>query len=164
MDEFDVVVVGGGPAGESAAGRCADGGLRVALVERELVGGECSYWGCVPSKTLIRPGDVLASARRVPGASAAVTGELDLDAALAYRDEMTNSWHDDGAVTWLDDKGITLLRGVGRITADREVEVQATEGSRRVRAARAVILAVGTRPLIPPIDGLRDLPPWDNRS
>ena len=164
MDEFDVVVVGGGPAGESAAGRCADGGLKVALVERELVGGECSYWGCVPSKTLIRPGDVLASARRVPGASAAVTGELDLDAALAYRDEMTNSWHDDGAVTWLDDKGITLLRGVGRITAEREVEVQAADGSRRVRAARAVVLAVGTRPLIPPIDGLRDLPPWDNRS
>lgn len=164
MDEFDVLVVGAGPAGEAAAGRCADGGLRVAIVERELVGGECSFWGCVPSKTLIRPGDVLASARRVPGASAAVEGELDLAAALAWRDEMTNGWHDDSALPWLEEKGITLLRGTGRITGEREVEVASPTGARRVRATRAVILAVGTGPLIPPVEGLRDLPPWDNRS
>ena len=164
MDEFDVVVVGAGPAGENVAGRCADGGLRVAIVERELVGGECSFWGCVPSKTLIRPGDALASARRVPGASAAVQGDLDLAAALAWRDEMTSGWHDEGALPWLDEKGITLVRGSGRLTGERQVEVATADATRRLRATRAVVLAVGTKPLIPPVEGLRELPPWDNRS
>src|SRR5437764_5628069 len=96
MDEVDVIVIGAGPAGETAAGRCADGGLSVAIVERELVGGECSYWGCIPSKTLIRPGGVLAAARRVPGAAAAVTGTVDVPAALARRDYMTSGWRDEG--------------------------------------------------------------------
>src|SRR5437764_3987591 len=121
--ELDVIVVGGGPAGENAAGRCGDGGLSVALVERELVGGECSYWGCVPSKTLIRPGDVLAAARRVPGAAAAVTGEIDLVAALAQRDYMTSSWSDEGQLPWLRDHGIELLRGWGRLDGARTVVV-----------------------------------------
>src|SRR3954463_12108349 len=96
MSEFDVIVVGAGPAGENAAGRVADNGLSVAIIERELVGGECSYWGCIPSKTLLRPGDVIAAARRVPGAAEAVTGRIDVDAALARRDYMTSSWDDKG--------------------------------------------------------------------
>lgn len=164
MDHFDVVVVGGGPAGENVAGRCADGGLRVALVEHELVGGECSFWGCVPSKTLIRPGDALATTRRVPGASAAVTGRIDVPAALAWRDEMTGGWDDTGALPWLDEKRITLIRGRGRLSSEREVEVEAADGIRRLHADRAVVLAVGTRPFLPPVEGLRDLPPWDNRA
>src|SRR5438552_9777137 len=120
-DRFDVVVIGGGPAGENVAGRCSAGGLSTALVERELVGGECSYWGCIPSKTLIRPGDVLAAARRTPGAAAAVAGRLDVAAALARRDYMTSNWHDDGQLSWLDSKGIALIRGTGRLAGERTV-------------------------------------------
>ena len=113
-DQFDVIVIGAGPPVEVAAGRCADGGLSVALVERELVGGECSYWACVPSKTLIRPGDVLAAARRVPVAAEAVTGQLDVAAAFAQRDYMTSSWNDQGALAWVEEEGIELVRGTGR--------------------------------------------------
>src|SRR5689334_23453588 len=106
MNDFDVVVIGAGPAGEVLAGCCADGGLLVALVERELVGGECSYWGCIPSKTLLRPGEALAAARNAPGAREAVSGELDVAAALAWRDFMVSGYDDAGAVPWLDGKGI----------------------------------------------------------
>ena len=164
MDEFDVVVLGAGPAGENAAGRAADNGLTVAIVEPELIGGECSYWGCIPSKTLLRPGDVLAAARRVPGAAAAVTGHIDVAAAFARRDYMTSSWDDAGQVPWLESKNITLFRGHGRITGTRTVEVSTAEGTQQLTARKAVVLATGTVPLIPPIPGLADARPWDNRS
>ncbi|MCK9894593.1 NAD(P)/FAD-dependent oxidoreductase [Frankia sp. AgB32] len=169
MDEdtnVDVIVIGAGPAGENVAGRCADAGLAVAVVERELVGGECSYWGCIPSKTLIRPGEVLAAARRVPGAVSAVIGTADAVAAFARRDWMVSDYSDESQVPWLTDKGVELVRGVGRLTGrPREVEVTAADGARRLlRASRAVVVATGTRATIPPIPGLADAQPWDNRT
>jgi pyruvate/2-oxoglutarate dehydrogenase complex dihydrolipoamide dehydrogenase (E3) component len=163
--EFDVVVVGGGPAGEVVAGRCANGGLRVALVEKELVGGECSYWGCVPSKTLIRPGDVLAAAARVPGVGERLEWSIDIPAALARRDYMTSNWNDIGQEMWLSDHEITLFRGVGRLRGARTVLVSDPDGGEhQLQAGRAVVLATGTTAAIPPIEGLADSRPWTNRD
>src|SRR3954453_2586112 len=163
-NDFDVIVLGAGPAGETAAGRAADHGLSVAIVERELVGGECSYWGCIPSKTLIRPGDVVAAARRVPGAAQAVTGSSDTAAALAQRDYMTSGWDDTGQLPWLEQKGITLVRGVARLEGGRKGAARPHPGARPLTADRAVILATGTVPAVPPIPGLADIGAWSNRD
>jgi pyruvate/2-oxoglutarate dehydrogenase complex dihydrolipoamide dehydrogenase (E3) component len=165
MEDFDVIIVGAGPAGEVIAGRCADGGLRVALVERELVGGECSYWGCIPSKTLIRPGDAIAAARRAPGAAEVVTGQIDVAAALAQRDYMTSNWHDEGQLPWLQEHKITLVRGTGRLEGERTVAVERDGEDRRVLwAEQAVVLATGTSAALPPIEGLAEARPWTNRE
>jgi dihydrolipoamide dehydrogenase len=165
MDEFDVVVIGGGAAGENVAGRCAGCGLSIAVVEAELLGGECSYWACMPSKMLLRPGQALAAVRRVPGAREAVTGELDVAAALARRDWVTGGWDDAGQVAWLDGAGGTLVRGHGRLAGERVVEVAQPDGpTRRLVARRAVVVATGSSAAIPPIEGLREIRTWDSRD
>jgi pyruvate/2-oxoglutarate dehydrogenase complex dihydrolipoamide dehydrogenase (E3) component len=163
-DEFDVIVIGAGPPGENAAGRSADRGFSAAIVEERLAGGECSYYGCIPSKTLIRPGDVLAAARRVPGAAEAVTGTIDVQAAFAQRDYMTNNWDDAGDLKWFESKGISFFRGHGRLAGPRAVEVETAEGKQRLVANKAVVVACGTIPLVPPIEGLAAAKPWDNRD
>jgi dihydrolipoamide dehydrogenase len=165
MDDFDVIVLGAGPPGENAAGRAVDNGLTAAIVESELVGGECSYWACIPSKTLLRPGDVIAAARRVPGAAEAVTGHISAAAAFAQRDYQVSSYDDSGQLPWLEDKGIELVRGIGRLNGERVVEVALREGgSRTLTARRAVVLATGTSAAIPPVPGLAAAAPWTNRE
>ena len=157
---FDVVIIGAGPAGEVSAGRLANGGLEVALVEQHLVGGECSFYACMPSKALLRPGQVLAEARRVPGAAEAVTGELDVERVFERRDAAAHHFSDAEQLPWIEERGIALMRGHGRLASERVVQV----GDETLTARRAVIIATGTKAAIPPIPGLREARPWTNRE
>ncbi|HEV7161653.1 MAG TPA: NAD(P)/FAD-dependent oxidoreductase [Solirubrobacteraceae bacterium] len=158
--EFDVIVLGAGPAGEVCAGRLAQNGRAVALVEQELVGGECSFYACMPSKGLLRPAQALAEVRRVSGAAEAATGTLDVAAVLARRDEIIHNRDDSAQMPWLEERGIALVRGHGTLAGEREVRV----GERLLRARKAVILAPGTRAAIPSIPGLAEAEPWTNRE
>ncbi|MTV27077.1 NAD(P)/FAD-dependent oxidoreductase [Nitriliruptoraceae bacterium ZYF776] len=162
---YDVVVLGAGPAGENAADYAHQRGLSVAIVERELVGGECSYWACMPSKALLGPPAALAAARRLPGAAAAVTGDLDVEAVLASRDAAAANWQDDGQVSWLDGAGIHLLRGHGRLVGEQQVEVESADGEVvALTARRGVVVATGSAAARPPIDGLDEAAPWSSRD
>lgn len=163
--EFDVIVIGAGAVGENVADRVVQGGLTAILVEAELVGGECSYWACMPSKALLRPGTALHGAQSVPGAGEAITRTLDAAAVLKRRDYFTANWQDDSQVKWLEDTGIELIRGHGWISAPRAVQVAGLDGNTyRLKARHAVVLATGSTPNQPPIAGLSDLQVWGTRE
>lgn len=162
---YDVIVLGAGPVGENVADRAVQGGLSAAIVERELVGGECSYWACMPTKALLRSAAALRAARQLPGAREAVTGEIDAAAVLARRDSFASHWKDDGQVAWLESVGIALHRGQGRIVSEKTVEVTGADGARVTLTARhAVVVATGSGALLPDLPGLRDAKPWTSRE
>ncbi|MEU7392859.1 dihydrolipoyl dehydrogenase family protein [Streptomyces albogriseolus] len=162
---YDVVVIGAGPVGENVADRTRAAGLSTAVVESELVGGECSYWACMPSKALLRPVLARADARRLPGLSASVQGPLDTAAVLARRDSFTSGWKDDGQVRWLEGTGADLYRGRGRLSGPRTVTVTGPDGWESVLTARhAVAVCTGSRAQLPGLPGLDEVRPWTSRE
>jgi pyruvate/2-oxoglutarate dehydrogenase complex dihydrolipoamide dehydrogenase (E3) component len=165
-DTWDVVVIGGGPAGENAAHYAIQGSERTAVIaEAELVGGECSYWACMPSKALLRPVEVLDTARALPGVAEMLSGSLDVAAILSRRDEFTHHHDDTGQVAWANNAGIDVVRGWGRLAGKKLVEVSGADGvTRPLRARQAVVLATGTTASVPPVDGLREATPWTSRD
>jgi pyruvate/2-oxoglutarate dehydrogenase complex dihydrolipoamide dehydrogenase (E3) component len=156
--EFDVIVIGAGPAGEVCSGRLGEAGRSVALVESRLVGGECSFFACMPSKALLRPDEAVAEARRIPGAREAVSGDLDVEAVLRRRDEVVHDLDDSAQLPWLEERGVTLVRGRARLAGERRVEV----GNTTLTARDAVVVATGSEALVPPIPGLAEAKPWTN--
>ena len=161
----DVVVIGAGPVGENVADRVVQGGLTAAIVEHELVGGECSYWACMPTKALLRDAAALRAARALPAAGQTVKGDLDPALVLARRDRFTSNWSDAGQVEWLNQAGITLVRGHGRVTGPRTVVVAHSDGTATtVHANQAVVIATGSSAFLPPIHGLADANPWTSRD
>ncbi|AEI63369.1 dihydrolipoyl dehydrogenase family protein [Corallococcus macrosporus] len=164
-EAFDVVVIGAGPAGEVAGARAAEAGLSVALVEHELLGGECSYWACIPSKALLRPGEVRSLAEHAVGVREKLQGGIDARAVLAHRDSMVSNYDDDSQVKWAEEAKLKVVRGTGKLTGPRKVRVESKDGTvRELEARKAVVLATGSRPRIPDIPGLKDAQPWDNRQ
>ncbi|MCC3273656.1 NAD(P)/FAD-dependent oxidoreductase [Arthrobacter zhangbolii] len=163
--QTDVIVIGAGAVGENAADRVVRGGLSAILVEADLVGGECSYWACMPSKALLRPGTALAEARAVAGSREAVTGALDTGAVLDRRNSFTSQWDDAGQADWVADAGIELVRGWARLSAPREVDVRTTDSrTLRISARHAVVLATGSTPTPPPLPGLDTVDYWGTRE
>jgi dihydrolipoamide dehydrogenase len=162
-DTFDVIVIGAGPPGENAADYAHRGGLTTALVESDLVGGECSFWACMPSKALLRPVEVLSTAKALPGVP--VGDRLEVDKVLTRRDEFNHHRDDSSQVQWADGVGLDVIRGHGRLAGERAVEVVTSEGVlRRLNARHAVVLATGTTAAIPPLPGLREAMPWISRD
>ena len=165
MSDYDVIVIGAGAVGENAADRAVQGGLRTVVVEAELVGGECSYWACMPSKALLRSGRAVRAARSVDGARQAVTGDVDVAAVLRRRDRITHDWSDDGQVAWLEQAGIDLVRGHATFTAPRRVRVTRADGTTEdLHARHAVVVATGSAALLPDIPGLAGIHPWTSRD
>ncbi|MFI8184213.1 NAD(P)/FAD-dependent oxidoreductase [Actinacidiphila glaucinigra] len=162
---YDVIVIGGGPVGENVAERARAAGLSTVIVERELLGGECSFWACDPSKALLRPVVARADASRIPGLDPAVAGPLDVEAVLAHRDKMSSYWKDEDQVDWLNSVSVDLIRGHGRLTGPKRVAVQTPEGDTIALAARhAVAVSTGTRAALPPIPGVDTVRPWTSRE
>lgn len=162
---YDAIVIGAGAVGENVADRAVQGGLRTTIVEAELVGGECSYWACMPSKALLRSGALLETVRRVPGAAEAVAGSLDVRKVLNRRNSIASDWKDDGQVSWLESAGIELIRGHAVFTGPRALRVTAADGTvTELEATHSIAIATGSLPMLPDTPGLADARPWTSRD